>query len=193
MNMLISTAVLLLLSGHFLKSFQKKCQRMKKKVTFFFHLTMPVRMIFFNDFWGHILQFKTPESNVSNNKWMQIQTCQKKTGIMFTFKESPYFKHRRGQRSSAPIHAPLNDKGWNTKRTFNLFEPHSGEVAALLRRRAARETRSGTFQLHRKTEATTSWHSFRLWGRRLLDERREEWAWTGTADSGCNSLTDWPQ
>lgn len=127
---------------------------------------------------------------------MQIQTCQKKTGLMFTFSESRYFKHRRSQRSFTRKHLPkhihvsLNDKRWNTNRTFNLIEPRSDEVVALLRRRAARETGSGKFQLHRNTEATTSWHSFRLWGRRLLDERRDEWAWKGTADSGFNSLTD---
>lgn len=52
--------------------------------------------------------------------------------------------------------------GIETKRTFNLIENRSDEVAALLRRRAARETGSGKFQLHRNMEATTSWHSFRL-------------------------------
>lgn len=113
--------------------------------------------------------------------------------------ESLYFKHRKGQwsltRKHLPKHiqVPRNDKRWNTKRTFNLIEPRSDEVAALLRRRAARETGGGKFQLHRNTEATTSWHSFRLWGRRLLDERRDEWAWKATADSGFNSLTDWAQ
>lgn len=56
------------------------------------------------------------------------------------------------------------------------MEPRSDEVEAWLRRRPARETGSGKFQLqlHGKTEATSSRHSFRLGGRRLLDERREE-------------------
>lgn len=117
---------------------------------------------------------------------------------MFTFSESLYFKHR-GHRSLTRKHLPkhthvsLNDKRWNTKRTFNLIEPRSDQAVALLRRRAARETGSGKFQLHGNTEATTSWHSFRLCGRRLLDERRDEWAWKDTADSGFNCLTDRPQ
>lgn len=103
--------------------------------------------------------------------------------------------HRSLTRKHPPkhIHVSPNDKCGNTKGTFHLIEPHSDEVVALLRRRAAGETGSDKIQLHSNTEATTSWHSFRLRGRRLLDERRDEWAWKGTADSGCNTRSDWPQ
>lgn len=76
-----------------------------------------------------------------------------------------------------------------TKRTFNLIEPRSDEVVALLGRRAARETGSGEFQLHGNTEATTSWQGVRLWGSGLLDERMDELAWKGTAESGFSSLS----
>lgn len=108
---------------------------------------------------------------------MQIQTGRTKATLAVTFRVPMLPTQERSQVTKTTFMSRNH-----TNRTFDLTEPGSDEVAALLGRRAARETGSGEFQLHRNTEATTSWHSVRLWGGGLLDERMDEWAWKIQAD-----------